>query len=652
MSNKTGWIQNLNKGEIIQELQNRGVAFEEGENYNTLRELLRSEIKKSEKKETSEQAASSQTQVDGSESKKPIKKTTLPTQEKVANDKSSSDDTSNVDSDKDSDMGDPHFQFNLDDDWELFEDKLDFFFTAKKITEESIKIANLVTHLSDDAHALLKQLAAPKKIKDTSFAENIKLMSDHLKPKPSETMERCTFHKASQKENETIADFVARLKKLSLYCNFSNLDDALKDQFVCGIKDRNTRVKLFEEKSLTFKIACEIATTRESAEKDAASSENALDTRNAKADVFALRGARQPWQQHRGSSYQGRNQGYKNNYNGRQQQQHRNQRSSSEAWQGQRSTQKTSVVKCSCCGKGNHTREECRYRDLVCHQCNVKGHLAQVCSFTGNKFPTNTNVNLLQSENDERVEESSEYDFFKLNLTEYNEYETIVDCKTNIVNDDVPHVNVNANPKLENDAYNCAKVKSNESNALYKHTSKQNVEATPMFILLNVNGINVYFEVDSGTYATVISKRIYDQYFSNLKLHNTTSELKAYCGQPQKPLGELIDVKIVFNNVEKTLNCFVLPGPGPALIGRLWLKEFGVWPLNLPTPDKCQLYKIDNFCFENNKNIGGEKRRLESVQKLIFRTFFGRLERLESVQKIIFRTFFGRLWQLFSLFIK
>ncbi|XP_046618774.1 uncharacterized protein LOC124304498 [Neodiprion virginianus] len=211
MSNKTGWIQNLNKGEIIQELQNRGVAFEEGENYNTLRELLRSEIKKSEKKETSEQAASSQTQVDGSESKKPIKKTTLPTQEKVANDKSSSDDTSNVDSDKDSDMGDPHFQFNLDDDWELFEDKLDFFFTAKKITDESIKIANLVTHLSDDAHALLKQLAAPKKIKDTSFAENIKLMSDHLKPKPSETMERCTFHKASQKENETIADFVARL---------------------------------------------------------------------------------------------------------------------------------------------------------------------------------------------------------------------------------------------------------------------------------------------------------------------------------------------------------------------------------------------------------------------------------------------------------
>ena len=45
----TGWIQKLSKEEIIDELKQRGIPHSESENYNDLRERLRSNIKSVEK---------------------------------------------------------------------------------------------------------------------------------------------------------------------------------------------------------------------------------------------------------------------------------------------------------------------------------------------------------------------------------------------------------------------------------------------------------------------------------------------------------------------------------------------------------------------------------------------------------------------------
>lgn len=36
------------------------------------------------------------------------------------------------------------------------------------------------------------------------------------------------------------------------------------------------------------------------------------------------------------------------------------------------------------------------------------------------------------------------------------------------------------------------------------------------------------------------------------------------------------------NDQTKTLNCLLLRGSGPPLLGRQWLAEFGCWPLKMP----------------------------------------------------------------------
>ena len=107
-----------------------------------------------------------------------------------------------------------------------------------------------MTRVDQDTFKLIKQLTAPDKIIDKTF--NDLIVKDHFHPKPSVVMERCRFHQAKQKQQESVADFAARLKKLSLNCNFEKLKVSLHDQLVCGIRDKEIRIKLFEDDNLDY----------------------------------------------------------------------------------------------------------------------------------------------------------------------------------------------------------------------------------------------------------------------------------------------------------------------------------------------------------------------------------------------------------------
>lgn len=116
---------------------------------------------------------------------------------------------------------------------------------VKKITTTDMKRAHLLTHCNEDAYKLFKNLGAPTKPTEKSYDDLVKILSEHLKPIPSEVIERCTFNRAKQESNETIADFATRLRKLALNCQFTDLNVALRDQLVCGIYDDAICIELF-----------------------------------------------------------------------------------------------------------------------------------------------------------------------------------------------------------------------------------------------------------------------------------------------------------------------------------------------------------------------------------------------------------------------
>ena len=72
---------------------------------------------------------------------------------------------------------------------------------------------------------------------------------------------------------ESIAAYVAELRKLTTHCKFKDTRDFLEesqcDWFVCGLRSESTRKQLFQEDKLTFTKAMELAQNLETASKDA-----------------------------------------------------------------------------------------------------------------------------------------------------------------------------------------------------------------------------------------------------------------------------------------------------------------------------------------------------------------------------------------------
>ena len=176
------------------------------------------------------------------------------------------------------------------DDWESFCERLELFFKVKKITAAEMKRAHLLTHCDEATYKLFKNLCAPTKPAEKEYAGLVKLLSEHLKPTPSEVMERCSFNRAKQETNETVADFATRLDRLALDCNFTELLGALRDQFVCGISDKSIQVDIFTLSNLTFDKALKEATARESAINNAATAIKNLSSTSYKLENFSIEG--------------------------------------------------------------------------------------------------------------------------------------------------------------------------------------------------------------------------------------------------------------------------------------------------------------------------------------------------------------------------
>ncbi|XP_044757822.1 uncharacterized protein LOC123315976 [Coccinella septempunctata] len=176
------------------------------------------------------------------------------------------------------------FQLHQDD-WDTFIERLELYFMANDV-DPTKQVAELLTKVCVNSYSLIRSLASPVKPKDLKYDEIIKLVSNHLQPKPSEISERNKFNSTRQAPNEPVNDFIVRLKRLSVNCNFENLDTSLRDQFVNGIRDQNVKVELFRQEKLDFNGAVKIAVARESAERDAV--RNSSPRRDGNGDVNDL----------------------------------------------------------------------------------------------------------------------------------------------------------------------------------------------------------------------------------------------------------------------------------------------------------------------------------------------------------------------------
>ena len=124
--------------------------------------------------------------------------------------------------------------------------------------------------MGKETYSLLSNLVAPAKPASKSYGELVAVLKAHLKPKVLVIAERFRFHQRRQRENETVAQYMAELRKLADKCQFQfkdYLEEALRDRFVCGLREELVQRKLLTlEDPVTLQKVYETAQSMEAAQ--------------------------------------------------------------------------------------------------------------------------------------------------------------------------------------------------------------------------------------------------------------------------------------------------------------------------------------------------------------------------------------------------
>lgn len=122
-----------------------------------------------------------------------------------------------------------------------------------------------------EAYYILCDKIEPGNPANKSYDELVTIMREHYEPAPLEIIENYRFRLRTQKEGESIQEFVAALQRLSINCKFGPyLSTALRNQFVFGLQKPQIQSRLLETADLTWAKAVEKASAMEISMRDAA----------------------------------------------------------------------------------------------------------------------------------------------------------------------------------------------------------------------------------------------------------------------------------------------------------------------------------------------------------------------------------------------
>ena len=195
---------------------------------------------------------------------------------------------------------------------------------------------------------------------------------------------------------------------------------------------------------------------------------------------------------------------------------------------------------CFRCGSQRHYPNNCKFKDEKCHKCGKRGHIKRQClaGSSGEKKGVHAvDTGASDDETEETLEELGRVGIGRLGL--YNVR----------VKDECLLVNV------------------------------------------QVEGMPLKMELDTGSAVSVISKEVYEDKFKELPLRKTNLRLETYTKEAVCPLG-VLTVQVSYKEQSRSLDLYVVPRGGPPLFGRSWLKEINLdWPkikaLNSPGTKVC-----------------------------------------------------------------
>ena len=225
-------------------------------------------------------------------------------------------------------------------------ERVQLFMMANAVKDDK-KVAVLLSVIGSKAYGLLRNLLEPERPSEKDLDDLVTVLKQHFEPKPIVVAERFRFYRRMQAPGESFASYIAELKSLTRNCAFEGLlEEALRDQLVCGMRSLSIQKHLWREADLTFKQAMEIALSAEAADRHS----NQL-AQGSSTVINKFSDSKSP--------------------KGFVQQTH--------ATATAKSKPVNRVSACHRCGSTDHVGKNCKFQQTVCHKCGKKGHLARVC---------------------------------------------------------------------------------------------------------------------------------------------------------------------------------------------------------------------------------------------------------------------------------
>ena len=216
------------------------------------------------------------------------------------------------------------------------------FYRAFDIAEAK-QVAVFLSVVGGKTFFLLRDLLTPDKPQDKTLPVLFETFKHHFEPKPLVIAERFYFHKRNQDLTESIVEYLAKLRRLAIHCEFGNyLNEALRDHLLCGLRSPSIQKRLLLEANLTLTKPTETAQGMEAAEKNCKKFQG-----SEAAPVYRM-----------------------------------------PSW-GSKPSSTSARKPCYHCGGVDHAHSSCRFREATCHTCQIKRHIAAVAR---SKRSSNRNV--------------------------------------------------------------------------------------------------------------------------------------------------------------------------------------------------------------------------------------------------------------------
>ena len=384
------------------------------------------------------------------------------------------------------------------DDWSIYVERLQHYLIANDVTDAGKKRSILLTVCGTPTYKLLRSLVKDGNLDTTSYDDLVKLLKDHYNLKTSVIVRRFHFNTRTRTSGESIVSYVAALRELALHCEYGDkLAEMLRDRLVCGVNHKGIQRKLLAEADLTYDRAYSLAQMVEASERDSKKLEKPQGqdtplTATSEHELhYSCSGMSQRSQPARSAGHI-----------------------------------KGPTVSCYRCG-GAHLAPQCRHKNVICHSCKKRGHLARVWK----SKPQQGTQNRTQPQEQDKSKKS----------THYMEQSTSEDVEYNLF-------------------------------------TLSNKSPEPYRVDVFLNDVLVEMELDTGASVSVINDATYrniQQQTFVTPLQPTESKLRSYTGEHIKVLGTT-QFKVRYRDKELCLSVHVVNAGGPNLMGRDWLAHFEV----------------------------------------------------------------------------